>query len=155
MLAAEGAELILADVDPQALRAAAEATAARVVAPGALLEEKADVLVPASLGGLFTEEVVARLRVKAVCGPANNQLPSAATAEELRSRRIVFAPDVVVNSGGAISAALELALIDTPGYEARIAGIATTLAEVLARADAEGITPSAAAEAVARQRIAG
>lgn len=53
-------------------------------------------------GGGLTREVVRRLRCAAVVGPANNQLADEGVARALQERGIVWAPDFIVNVGGAV-----------------------------------------------------
>jgi len=140
LAAADGAELLVADVDP-ARRRAAEAIGARVLDPGALLDEPLDVLVPAALGGLLTAEVAARLRCWAVVGPANNQLADPAVDALLHERGVLWAPDELVGAGGVTYALLrERHGADHATALARVAGLAGTLTGALERADAEGVT---------------
>jgi len=99
---------------------------------------------------------VARLRCRAVCGAANNQLMGLDVDDALAARRILYAPDFVVNAGGIINLAEERA---AGGYSheralARAEQIEATTAEVLARAHADGVPPGRAAETLARERIA-
>jgi glutamate dehydrogenase/leucine dehydrogenase len=90
-----------------------------------------------------------------VCGSANNQLAEPADAERLACRGVLYAPDYVVNAGGIINIAEER----TPeGYDRaraleRVAAIEHTTAEVLAAADAEGVTTAEAADRLARRRL--
>jgi leucine dehydrogenase len=97
---------------------------------------------------------VPRLRCRVVAGSANNQLAEPADAERLREAGILYAPDYVINAGGVIYAwGTESLGWDRRQVEARLAGIADSLAEIYARAEAEGITTDAAAEALARARL--
>jgi glutamate dehydrogenase/leucine dehydrogenase len=153
-LAAEGAELVVTDVDGDK-RALADELGATWVTPDEALRAEVDVLVPAALGGLLTPETVPLLRCLAIAGPANNQLDDPATADLLHDRGIVWAPDFVVSAGGIIHAtAIEL-LGETPDQAlTRVTGIGDTLATLLATATATGTTPLAAARSLAQQRIA-
>jgi leucine dehydrogenase len=153
-LAAEGAELVVADVD-DGRRAVAEELGASWVTPDEALRAEVDVLVPAALGGLLTPATVPLLRCLAVAGPANNQLDDPGTADLLHDRGIIWAPDFVVSAGGIIHAtAIELHHETAAQALARVTEIGTTLANLLATAAATGTTPLAAARSLARQRIA-
>lgn len=152
-LAQAGARLTVTDV-AAAKRALADELGATWVEPGDAHLVDADVFVPCGLGGVLTHEVVDALRVRAVVGAANNQLASRDVAGHLTERRIVWAPDFVVNAGGVIY----LDLAGTPGadeaaLDARIAGIGDTVATVLASAEEHGTTTLAAAERLARVRL--
>jgi leucine dehydrogenase len=113
------------------------------------------VLVPAALGGVLTAGSVARLRCADICGPANNQLDEPATADLLRERGIRWAPDFVVGAGGVIHATAVELRGETPAQATvRVQHIADTLAAVFDAADRSGATPLAAAQDLARARIA-
>lgn len=150
-----GARVSVADVDEAAVARVAGHDRVTVVAPDEVLEVEADVLSPNALGGLLSEDNAASLRVRAVCGGANNQLTSDATDEALAAAGVLYAPDYVVNSGGIISVGDEL---EPGGYDAervasRTARIGATLAAVFDEAEAAGVTPVTAAETVAERRI--
>jgi glutamate dehydrogenase/leucine dehydrogenase len=154
-LAAAGAELVVSDID-EGKRALAGELDAAWADPRACLEAEVDVLVPAALGGLLNPETVPRLSCAAIAGPANNQLDEPATANLLRRRGILWAPDFIVSAGGIIYAtAVELHRETNEQATARVAGIANTLAEVLRSARQSGTTPESAARQRAHQRIAG
>jgi glutamate dehydrogenase/leucine dehydrogenase len=108
LLAAEGADLVVADVDA-AKRAVADEIGARWLSPEDAFRAEVDVLVPAALGGLLTAATVPELRCAAVAGPANTQLDRPGTADVLHREKILWAPDVVVGAGGIVYAtAVEL-----------------------------------------------
>ncbi len=149
-----GAQLVVTDVDP-GKRALAEQLGARWTTPARALTVKVDVLSPCALGAVFTSESVARLRCRAIAGAANNQLADEQVAGLLAQRGILWAPDFVVNAGGIVNIAVELR---PEGYDAAVArrecrAIGDTLAEVFATADAERVTPLAAANALAERRL--
>jgi glutamate dehydrogenase/leucine dehydrogenase len=126
-----------------------------VLPPGDVLATECDVLAPCALGGVLTRATAASLRCAVVCGAANNQLSDEDAAIALAERGIVYAPDYVVNAGGIINIAEEWA---PGGYDrerayAAAARIGDTTRVVLARARAESITPSRAADELAQQRI--
>lgn len=148
-----GAQLLVADVD-QGKRAIAEQLGARWCRPEEALLAELDVLVPCALGALFDETTVPQLRCQVVAGAANNQLADDRIAELLQSRGILWAPDFVVNAGGLINIAEELGGYDAAVARRRVNGVADTLREIFARADADGVTPLTAALALARSRLA-
>jgi glutamate dehydrogenase (NAD(P)+) len=64
-----------------------------------LLRADVDLLVPAALGGVITEEVAADIRARVVIEAANN--PTRAEADEiLHKRNVVVVPDILANAGG-------------------------------------------------------
>jgi leucine dehydrogenase len=153
-LARAGATLLLADIDP-GKRALADKLGARWTTPSRALTAKVDVLSPCALGAVFTEQNVDRLRCRAIAGAANNQLAHDGVAELLAARGILFAPDFIVNAGGIANIVFELnAPYDAGAARRRVRAIGHTLAEVFATADADGVTPLAAANALAERRLA-
>lgn len=149
-----GARLVLADVDADK-RALAERLGARWTTPARALTAKVDVLSPCALGGVLSAAQVPKLRCRAVVGAANNQLTEEAVAELLARRGILWAPDFVVNAGGVVNLAVELR---PEGYDPAVArrdarAIGETLARVLDEAEAERVTPLAAADALAERRM--
>lgn len=152
-LASAGAELVVTDVDT-AKRPLADELGAAWLDPDEALRAGVDVLVPAALGGVFTPETVPRLRCAAIAGPANNQLDEPATSELLHRRGILWAPDFVVSAGGVIHAtAVELHHETTEQGTARVLRIGDTLTRILKDATDAGITPAAAARALAKERL--
>jgi leucine dehydrogenase len=153
-LAADGAELLVSDVDPGKRTLAEELGADWTDRPADAFRAEADLLVPAALGGLFTETSVADLRCAAIAGPANNQLADDGVADALHGRGIVWAPDFVVNAGGVIYGnAMEMEGCSREEAIARVGAVAGTLAAVFAAADEHSITPLAAARRVASERL--
>ncbi len=151
-----GAEVVVCDVNA----AAADAVRARHpqvrVVPGidALVAEKLDILAPCALGGTLTERVVTALTARIVCGGANNQLAQHGIEKLIADRGILYAPDYVVNAGGVIQVADELAGFSFERARAATEQIFATTARVLALADAEGVPPPVAADRLAERRMA-
>ncbi|MEV8239373.1 Glu/Leu/Phe/Val dehydrogenase dimerization domain-containing protein [Microbacterium testaceum] len=152
-LASEGAVLTVTDVNPAKRALAAELGAAWVEPHEAHLVA-ADVFVPAGIGGVLTDEVIDALDARAVCGPANNPLADRSGADRLAQRGILYAPDFVVNAGGVIYLDLEAKQRGTRDeIMARVAGIGDTLRRIFDEAESRGVTPLAAAEGVAADRL--
>jgi valine dehydrogenase (NAD+) len=127
-LVEDGAEVVVSDVDPDAVRALLEhLPAVRAVRDiDDLVREDVDVFSPNALGGALDDETVEALRARVVCGGANNQLVTegaGGTADRLRGRGIVYAPDFLVNAGGVIQVSDELHGFDMDRARARTASI--------------------------------
>ncbi len=153
-LAAEGAVLSVTDVNPSKRHLARELGADWSL-PGEEHLIPADVFVPAGIGGLLTDDVIDALDAKAVCGPANNPLAAREGADRLARRGILYAPDFVVNAGGVIYLDLEAKRIGTRAeIMDRVAAIGDTVRRIFDEADSRGVTPLAAAEGLAAERLA-
>ena len=87
-------------------------------------------------------------------GGANNQLAEPGVADTLHARGTVYAPDFMVNCGGVIQVAEELVGGDLDRARKQTERVHGTTRRVLERAASEGITPVAAAEREAEDRIA-
>ena len=154
MLAAEGARVIVSDVDEGKRALASELPGASWMAPAEALRAPVDVLAPCALGGVLDETTVPQLEAEIVCGAANNQLAHDALAEDLVRRGIDYAPDFVTNAGGLLRVAAELEGADGEGARERIAGIEALMRQILIEAAGLGITPLAAAHTLAERRLA-
>src|SRR6185436_672280 len=124
-----------------------------VVAPDRAIDQPCDVFAPCALGGIIDASSIGRLRCEAVVGSANNQLAEPSDAQRLADAGVLYAPDYVVNAGGLIHVAGELQGFDADRVATRVAGIGGTLRALFAEADRDGITPSRAADRLARRRI--
>ena len=106
-LAAEGAELILADPDEEALKTTLERirpATAKVVPPEAILSEPCDILAPCAMGAVLDADAIAALRCEVVCGGANNPLArDEEDAARLHERGILYAVDWIANAGGVLN----------------------------------------------------
>ncbi len=107
LLAEAGAELVIADVSRDNLRAAAAAFPVTEVPPTEILFQDVDVLAPCALGNVLNAQTIPALRATIVAGAANNQLSVEEDGDRLRERDILYAPDYVINAGGIISVSRE------------------------------------------------
>ena len=153
ILTEAGASVVVADTNTPRARDVAAKTGADVLAPDEILEVECDVLSPCALGGVLDDLTVPRLRCRAVCGAANNQLSDDAIDGLLAARGVLYAPDFVANAGGIINIAEEFTGYSRDRALARVARIEPTMARVFDRARASGVPPGAAAVAMARERL--
>jgi len=155
MLSKVGARLVLADVDDVRAKELAEELEAEVAPADQIAEVPCDVFVPCATGGVLNAETIPNLRCRVIAGAANNQLGEPADAERLAARGVLYAPDYVVNAGGVIHL-VSYEMLDEGDDEVaeRLRGIGDTLTEVFARAQADGISTGAAADAIVAKRLA-
>lgn len=115
-----------------------------------------DIFSPCALGGILNRETIPRLECRAVAGAANNQLAEPADALRLRDKKILYAPDYVINAGGAIGI-VGLESMGWPVKEAdkQVMSIRQTLRQIFEVADSERITTDEAARRIAESRLAG
>ncbi|MDQ1705554.1 MAG: valine dehydrogenase [Frankiaceae bacterium] len=154
-LLADGASVLIADVNQAAVdRVRALHPEADVTGPEELVAAPMDVYAPCALGGAISDEVVAVLQAKVVCGAANNQLAHPGIEKQLEDRGVVYAPDYVVNSGGLIQVADEIEGYSEPRARAKATEIFDTTLRIFRLAADEGVPPAVAADRLAERRMA-
>jgi len=155
-LIADGAAVVITDVNQQSMDRVRRRHPGVEVAPSTadLITADLDVYAPCALGGALTEDTVAALSATVVCGGANNQLAHPGIGALLGERKILYAPDYVVNAGGVIQVADEIAGFRFQRAKARTAGIFDTMSRVLAEAAGDGVAPAVAADRLAEGRMA-
>ncbi len=153
-LVAAGARVSWSDPSPTAAaRLSVHAALARV-APDRCLDAEADLFAPCALGRVLSAETIPGLRTRAVVGAANDQLAEPEDAARLRDRGILYAPDFVVNAGGAVAiTGIEALGWSAARAEREVDRIGETLSRVFAAADREGLTTEAAARRLAEERL--
>ena len=152
-LLASGAIVFFSDVSPAAVQRF-EGRGLTLVPLDAVFETPCDVFAPCALGGVLNEETIPRLLCRAVVGAANNQLEFSEDAARLRDRGILYAPDFVVNAGGAVAITGQEAL----GWSAEratreVLNIGQTLERVLTISETLGVSTDAAARRLAEERL--
>jgi leucine dehydrogenase len=150
-----GAEVLASDLDRARLAPLADA-GAQPVAAADVPFVSCDVYSPCAVGGTVTAEVAEKLDCRAVAGAANNPLATDAAADVLAERGIAYAPDYVINAGGAIHLiGKEVLGWSDDEVSSHIEGIGDTLEEVFARAAAAGTSTESTARRLARERLGG
>ena len=156
MLADEGAELLLSDLEAARAEALAAELGGTLVPAGEVYDTECDVFAPCAVGGVLDDGTVASLRCAIVAGSANNQLEAERHAEALHERDILYAPDYVVNAGGALAfGLLQQGTTDEEVLRERVRGLGDRLGEIFREAEAAGESPVHAARRLARRALEG
>lgn len=153
LLAAEGAKLVVADIDEARGRQVGVETGAMVVTPSDVLAADVDVLCPCAAGGVITADLADTLTARYIIGAANNALATPELAAALRGRDIVHVPDFVANAGGLIACAAEVQ-DDDSGLLTKVDAIGDTTTELLRTADIRDQDTVTVAMHLAKERIA-
>ncbi len=154
-LVGEGARVSVADVDAQAVsRAVADHGAAEVAVADAH-RVKCDIFSPCALGAVLDATTIAELGCATIVGSANNQLADADCATLLAKAGVTYATDYVVNAGGLINIADELA---PGGYNqerayAAVQAIFDTTSRLLTMAEKAAVSTTEAADQLAERRM--
>mgnify|MGYP000047141082 CR=1 FL=1 len=153
-LANAGAELVVADMNVDALQKHVENYGAVIVDKDAIYDQDVDVFAPCALGSVINADTIERLKVKMVAGAANNQLATREMGAELQKRGILYAPDYVINAGGIINVMGEIrGDFDPEWVKGKLVGLEATLGEILDRAESEGRPSNIIADEMARARL--
>ena len=154
MLAAEGAQLRVADVRPNAVERVCDEFKALEVPAESVLFAEVDVFAPCALGAILDSQTIPRLGASIVAGAANNQLAEGKDGLALQHAGVLYAPDYVINAGGIISVAREYqGGMSEAEVTAEIHGIPARLTEIFDRARRESRTTNAVADQMAQERI--
>ncbi len=148
-----GAELFVTDIDDLAVGRAVRELGATAVVPDQIYDQAVDVFSPCALGAIVNDETLPRLRASVVAGSANNQLAEERHGAALQQRKILYAPDYVINAGGVIWVSHESRNFDGKAASAHVGRIEKTLGEIFACARKEGVTPAEAADRIAESRF--
>ena len=149
-----GARIIATDVNEQSIAEARARYNAEIVVPDAIYSQSVDIFAPCAMGAILNDKTIPRLKAKAVCGIANNQLAEPRHGQALKERGILYAPDYVVNAGGVIYGSDDIFKThETSTAEAKIRGIGRVLCEIFDAAAAENSPTSEIADDIARQRM--
>jgi glutamate dehydrogenase/leucine dehydrogenase len=117
--------------------------------------EECDIFAPCALGGVLNAKTIPQLKCRVVAGGANNQLAEPEDAERLKDRNILYAPDYVINAGGAMFlVGMEAQGRTRKHMENELTdGIQNVLQQIFELAAKKGITTEAAARRVAEKRL--
>jgi leucine dehydrogenase len=151
----ERARVTVADVVPASVERAVAEAGVEAVGVEKIHAVDCDVYSPCAMGGSLNAETIPELRCAAVVGSANNQLADASAVSLLAGAGVLYAPDFVVNAGGLINIAEELA---PGGYHPELALAAVrrifdTVTTLLDAADHAGVSTAEAADRLAEQRM--
>lgn len=152
-LFAEGARLVVADINEDSVRRVVGETGAVAVRPGEIYDAACDIFSPAALGAVLNDDTIPRLRCRIVAGAANNQLAEDRHGDILHKRGILYAPDYIINAGGLINVADEL----DGGYDRerafrKVEIIYRNMEEIIAISKRDGIPTHRAADILAEER---
>ncbi len=152
-LADEGARLTVTDIDEARVEAVCEEFGAEPSEPDDIYSVDADIFAPCALGAVINDDTLKVLKVDIVAGAANNQLARTRHGEILHERKILYAPDYVINAGGLINVYGELHDWTADRSKRKAMEIFGTLLRIFETADDEGVPTAAAADKLAEQRI--
>ncbi len=102
LLAKEGAEILISDIDAAKESRVKNDFNAQAVKPEAVFSALVDIYCPCALGGVINDETLPQFQCRIICGSANNQLREPRHGDEVEKRGILYAPDYIANAGGTV-----------------------------------------------------
>lgn len=149
----EGANLIVTDINKDAVQRAVDAFGAEAVSPDDIYSVNCDIYAPCALGATINDDTIPRLKAKVIAGSANNQLKTSKHGDIIHEKGIVYAPDYVINSGGVINVSDELNGYNEKRAMKKIQSIYDNLIKIFNISRRDNIPTSAAADRMAEERI--
>lgn len=150
-----GAEVLFSEVDDLLIKRFRDELGLQFIPDKEVYGTECDVFAPCALGGVLNENTIPQLRCRIVVGGANNQLAHPEDADALRAKGILYAPDYVVNVGGAMGIpGIEILGWSQTEAEDKVASsVRSALRRIFEMAHVEGITTEDAARRIAEERL--
>ncbi|MEH7178663.1 branched-chain amino acid dehydrogenase [Neobacillus vireti] len=149
----EGAQLIVTDINKEAVQRAVDDFGARAVDPNEIYGVECDIYAPCALGATINDDTIPQLKAKVIAGSANNQLKDTRHGDIIHEMGIVYAPDYVINAGGVINVADELYGYNHDRAMKKVDQIYASIEKVIAISKRDGIPTYVAADRMAEERI--
>ncbi len=149
----EGANLIVTDINKEAVDRAVRDFGAKAVDPNDIYGVECDIYAPCALGATVNDETIPLLKAKVIAGSANNQLKEPRHGDVIHELGIVYAPDYVINAGGVINVADELYGYNQERALKKVESLYDTIEKVIEIAKRDGIPTYQAADRLAEERI--
>ncbi|MCM3738785.1 leucine dehydrogenase [Oceanobacillus luteolus] len=149
----EGAELIVTDINEDSVKRAVENFGAKAVGPNEIYRVDCDIFAPCALGAIINDETLPQFKAKVIAGSANNQLAEDRHGDALHEMGIIYAPDYVINAGGVINVADELAGYNKERALKKVGIIYSNLERVYEISKRDNVPTYVAADRMAEERI--
>jgi leucine dehydrogenase len=149
------AEVMFGEINEELIQRFRDDMGLKFVPRDEVYKTECDVFAPCALGGVLNEVTIPQLKCRIIAGGANNQLAHPDDAERLRARGIVYAPDYVVNVGGAMGiTGMELSGWSREEAEKRVLeSVRRALQRIFEMADRQQITTDEAARLIAHENL--
>tara|TARA_B100000902_G_scaffold400026_1_gene474727 strand:- start:4670 stop:5773 length:1104 start_codon:yes stop_codon:yes gene_type:complete len=153
-LQSEDAHVIINDINSELLNKVSLKYNTDVELGDAIYDLDIDIYAPCALGATLNPGTISRLRCSVVAGAANNQLEDEyRDSNLLLNRKIVYAPDFLINAGGLINVYSEINGYNKINALKQTEEIYNTTLKILSKSESESITTHAAALMIAKERI--
>lgn len=151
----DGFRLKMADLNDDRVDELIDKYNAEKINPAKAYKTACDVFAPCARGGILSRNTIPELRCKIVAGSANNQLLAPDDAQLMHERGILYAPDYVINAGGAIVLAMmDTGVFDEERIKARILNLGPILSDIFDKAAENNESPLFGARRHVEQALA-
>lgn len=149
-----GAKLTVADIDEAKVKQAVLEFGAKASPTESIHRIECDVFSPCALGAIINDQSIEELQTSVIAGAANNQLAHSYHGEKLFDKKIAYAPDYVINSGGLIFAASQYLQTSAQRVTQQIESIGTSLTEIFMHSQQDNKPTSEIADKLAQEKLA-
>jgi leucine dehydrogenase len=132
-----GAKLWVTDIYAPAAERCAKDFGATSVPMDSIHAVDVDVFAPCALGAILNDRTIPDLKAPIIAGAANNQLARPNHDRVLLDRKVLYAPDYVINGGGIIEIYHENVGYDQAKAHAHLDRIGATLTSIFERSEKE------------------
>lgn len=153
LLQSESINVVACDIDRTRAYTAQQQLGVKIVDPEAIYDTKADIFAPCGLGSVLNSQTVPRLKARIIAGSANNQLADAEVGRQLQVRKILYAPDYVINAGGLINVYYAGADYDRNQVLRKVDGIYQTLSQIFQSSQLFEVPINLVADQMAQERL--
>jgi leucine dehydrogenase len=149
------ADVMFSDIEEESICRFRDDFSLQCISAEEVYSVECDIFAPCALGAVLNSNTIPQLKCRVVAGGANNQLAEPEDAERLKERGILYAPDYVVNVGGAMFLiGMETQNLSQEHLENEITGgIQSVLKQIFELSINKEITTEAAARQVAEKRL--
>tara|TARA_B100000401_G_C52806538_1_gene721393 strand:- start:1282 stop:2376 length:1095 start_codon:yes stop_codon:yes gene_type:complete len=153
-LVKEGALVSVTDIHDDILSRIAKDYGVSVVGTDEIYDLDMDIYAPCALGSTVNDENLSRLKCGIIAGAANNQLKDETIhGQELLNKKIIYAPDYVINAGGVINCFSEVKGLSSDWSNSKTKEIYDTIFNIVKRSKDEGLSTHTIANKMAEERI--
>jgi leucine dehydrogenase len=150
-----GAEVLFTEVDDRLIQRFRDELGLQFIPLEDIYKTECDIFAPCALGGVINESTIHQLNCRVIAGAANNQLAKPEDGGRLRAKGILYAPDYVINVGGAMaSPGIEsLGWSHSHAKEEVANSVRSALERIFAMADSADISTDEAARRIAEEHL--
>lgn len=154
LLRKENVEVFISDINQDRLQQVARKYKAKPVEADKIFGLDADIYAPCALGATVNAATIPKMKFAIIAGSANNQLADELVhGQLLLEKKILFAPDYLINAGGLINCYSELTGFGKKRTIQLTENIYDATRNVIKLSKAENIPTILAANRIAEKRI--